>query len=418
MFPFIMMMTYAAFITGEEWARLAALCGRALGRTGRFAGASAFLVDAAQPAQAATEIRQRGSTVPDFAVLGLGLVGLGLTFLAIEKVAWIDKASYLWCAACLVTAGIARFGRRGSKAAKMPKFPSLAYGSIGRTMALGFMGWHATAVGVRLFPSYRVFSPWRSKVQRIHSGWIGFTHTNQSWKMFAPNPPRSNTFMKTLVVEADGDVWDLGKNSYSYRPNPWIINDRMRKMQRRMVGKGKWYLKYWAEFQCREWELATGISPHSVEIWSIVSRIPSPTAVAKKGYYIPRKLKFKEKEVQTHRCNKKGRLPHFMKRRYGIDLTEEDLVAEEAAAEKVRTESAKKRRQWEERRYWFGKTGKRKAGTVARDRAQANREAVRRKRLAADAEGTDQGEDGDGAPDEKHEAPSSKRAVKEGGQRE
>jgi hypothetical protein len=54
----------------------------------------------------------------------------------------------------------------------------------------------------------------------------------------APNPPRCNVFMKVLVTDADGHVWDLETDVYTEerKPIPWIWNTRLRKMNRRIIG--------------------------------------------------------------------------------------------------------------------------------------------------------------------------------------
>ena len=176
--------------------------------------------------------------------------------------------------------------------------------------------------------------------------------------------------MKSVVVEPDGTRWDLRNNSFEYRPNPWIINDRMRKMHRRMIGKGKWYLRYWVDFHCREWELETGVKPKEMEIWSINTRIPGPEFVniwqdaKKKGKrdpnsgaisgqpYHPRKLRVKEELVQTHACGKGGQLPVVMMERYGLEVDE--AAEERAAAEEQRLarQYANRRQTWENRTDW------------------------------------------------------------------
>jgi hypothetical protein len=118
--------------------------------------------------------------------------------------------------------------------------------------------------------------------------------------MFAPNPPRANVFMKTVVVLENGERWNIGNNAYDWRPFPWIWNDRIRKMHRRMVSKGKWYLRYWANFHCREWYLETGERAAAVEVHKLVTKIPTPDQVATKGYYDPTKLKLTDELVETH----------------------------------------------------------------------------------------------------------------------
>ena len=60
----------------------------------------------------------------------------------------------------------------------------------------------------------------------------------QGWGMFAPNPPRQNVFMQVLVVDDDGETWDMRSDVYAEerKPIPFVWNDRTRKMNRRIIG--------------------------------------------------------------------------------------------------------------------------------------------------------------------------------------
>jgi hypothetical protein len=91
--------------------------------------------------------------------------------------------------------------------------------------------------------------------------WMRITQTNQGWKMFAPNPPRSNLMMRVLVTDTDGEVYDLNTDVYhpANRPIPWLFYSRIRKINRRIVGaeggKGEWYQKWHGRYICRQWAL-------------------------------------------------------------------------------------------------------------------------------------------------------------------
>ncbi|MEX1366441.1 MAG: hypothetical protein AB1Z98_25175, partial [Nannocystaceae bacterium] len=309
MFPFIMLMTYAGFLKGEESARICKALLRPLTRIKGLRrlvprGYARWFV----PAQACTAVPVRGRRVPDLLVLLFGLMGAGLIWAKVEPPEWIEdlqRVTWGWMALIAVTALVFRLLPPRAvdiRRAREPG-PALAYGALGRSLALLAVVYHSSAVGLSLFPKYPILNKWRSPGAAVFSGWLPATGTSQSWRMFAPNPPRSNTFLKTVVIEHDGDRWDLRNNSFNYRPNPWIWNDRMRKMQRRMAGKGKWYLRYWAAWQCREWALAhDGEVPLEIEISKIITKIPPPDAVAEKGPYHPRKLKARERFIQTHKC--------------------------------------------------------------------------------------------------------------------
>lgn len=394
MFPFIMLMAYAAYVEGEEFNRFFARCVRRI----RPSASERYF----EPAQSAQDVPQRGRVVPDALVFAFGLVGLGLVWSKIEKITWVETATHGWLAAMLLVAVVFRF--LPPKASEPRGAPALAYGAFGRALAFGLALWHIGAVASHLLPTYPVFAKWRSQIRPMFGSWLQGTGTSQSWQMFSPNPPRSNVFMKTVLVLESGDRWDLRNNAFHYRskaalpsrPNPWIVNDRMRKMQRRMVDKGKWYLSHWAHFHCREWALAHGELPVEVQVRKLVTRIPPPTFVsfwvpaAHKGRkdagtgaisgrpYDPRKLKVHESEVQTHKCGPKGKIPPFMKQRYGIPLEEADLGALEAAEQKRLKLYAGRREAWEKRRD-FGRWW-----AFERERAQRQAENDARRQEARD----------------------------------
>jgi hypothetical protein len=128
------------------------------------------------------------------------------------------------------------------------------------------------------------------------------TQTNQGWKMFAPNPPRSNLMMRVLVTDVDGEVYDLNTDVYhpANRPIPWIFYSRIRKINRRIVGaeggKGQWYQKWHGRYICRDWALHHGGEPAQAgRPRQGLVPIPTPEEVAKNGPYVP-----EERMKRTH----------------------------------------------------------------------------------------------------------------------
>ena len=384
MFPFIMLMTYAAWIRGEEYAAalrwlLAKLRARpALARL-LPAGAEAL----AGPAQAPDEVPLRGRRLPDLLVLLFGLAGVALVYVRAEALTpEVKPWARGWFALIVLAALALRFvGRRPAAPGLYEGGPALAYGTLGRTLALAGVLWHGGAVTMTLFPSYPAFNKWRGAARGVFGDWIHVTGTSQSWRMFAPNPPTGNGFMKTVVVEPDGDRWDLRNNAYTYRPSPWIWNDRMRKMHRRMLGKGKWYLRYWANFQCREWYLERGVWPDKIEIHKITNRIPSPEQVATRGWYEPSKLKTTTSHVETIRCPAEG-VPLYIKERHGLPITDQDRALAAAAAEKAAGNYKGRRDGWERRRD-FGGSGPPEPSVVERAVRRARAVQATRPRPAA-----------------------------------
>lgn len=405
MFPFIMLMTYAAYTESGPWLRVGRgivermrarprlarlvpgnadeLLGPGQDPSGArndapwwtrpyllLAGAKTLLLmiarrrSTADLARVAREAGERDGRIPDLVVLVLALAGVGLIALRAhgyelnEELGkqWIKPAIRYWAYGAMAAALAFAWRRRNARdrAEMVGEGPPLAAGTLARTASLVFSLWHVAAVATTLFPSYPIFSSWRTVARRPTAEYVRVFSLTQSWKMFSPNPPRSNTFMQTVVVEQNGDRWDLRNNAFTDRPFPWIVNDRMRKMQRRMVGKGKWYLRYWASYQCREWTLATGRMPLEIEVNRLVTKIPKPEHVFRKGPYRPSDLKVYEKHVQTHQCERKGELPIYMKERHGLALSEEDLADKAKEAERADKRAQARRRSWERRKDFGG----------------------------------------------------------------
>jgi hypothetical protein len=153
---------------------------------------------------------------------------------------------------------------------------------------------HVAAVAIWLVPEIDRLTGVRNEARAIVRPWLELTRTTQGWGMFAPNPPRHNVFMKVLVTDADGEVWDMRTDVYAdeRRPLPFVWNDRMRKMSRRIIGGesggGDWYRKWYARWHCRQWALEHGGAvPRSVELVKLSYSIPTPEAVRALGWYRP-----------------------------------------------------------------------------------------------------------------------------------
>ncbi len=205
-----------------------------------------------------------------------------------------------------------------------------AHGPIAR-FVIGFgIIWHVTAVTIWLLPDKDSLQAFRAEARRPFATWLLMTHTDQSWGMFAPNPPRHNVFHKVLVTDAAGELWDLRTDVYApeRKPIPWIWNDRMRKMNRRMsggeTGGGDWYQKWLARWICREWALThDGEAPVQVELIKMSYRIPSPVKVRKLGWYVPEELAAKttrQKSLYVETCADAvmGQLSDELRQRHGL----------------------------------------------------------------------------------------------------
>ena len=212
---------------------------------------------------------------------------------------------------------------------KLPRAP-WAYGPGGR-MFVGFLiVYHLTAVAFWELPDKDSLSTFRGKGREAFSKWLSVTQTDQQWGMFAPNPPRHNVFMKILLTDENGEVWDLRNDLYApeRKPIPWIWNDRMRKMNRRVIGgesgKGDVYQKWYGRYLCREWARThRGVMPEKVELWKVSYKIPAPETVARQGWYWPEVLLYqsgREERQHTEKCvtAEHGQLPDEIRERHGM----------------------------------------------------------------------------------------------------
>lgn len=213
-----------------------------------------------------------------------------------------------------------------------------AYGPAGRMLVGAFVVWHITAVAIWLMPEKDSLSAFRIRARSLFQRYLLLTHTSQSWGMFAPNPPRHNVFMKTVLTDQTGEKWDLRTDVYApeRKPIPWIWNDRMRKMNRRMIGgesgQGDWYLKWYGRYLCREWTKAHyGVAPKKIDLIKISYAMPSPEQVRSQGYYQPEILMLqrgREEVKHTENCRHSlnAQLPNEIRSRYNLPLVDETTV--------------------------------------------------------------------------------------------
>ncbi|MGB1276814.1 MAG: hypothetical protein ACPG77_13795, partial [Nannocystaceae bacterium] len=213
-----------------------------------------------------------------------------------------------------------------------------AYGPFGRLFVGGLIVWHIIGVATWLMPDKDSLSAFRVPARDNWRRYLITTQTDQSWGMFAPNPPRHNVFMQAMVTDHNDEVWDLRTDVYApeRHPIPWYWNDRMRKMNRRIIGgesgKGDWYQKWYSRYLCREWSLAhRGTPPKKIELFKISYRMPTPEQVATMGWYRPAELmrlrgRRVRKHVETCKSGVNAQLPNFIRERYGLPLVDEKSV--------------------------------------------------------------------------------------------
>ncbi len=216
-----------------------------------------------------------------------------------------ESWNVVWMGAALFAAGVAfqrwRLAGKQTLPAKDPESGVVrapwAYGPFGRFVVGGILMWQLTAIPVWLTPDKDSLRTWRGDARKVFSKWLTLSQTDQGWGMFAPNPPRSNVFLKVVVYDADGEPWDMKTDVYApeRKPIPWIWNDRMRKMNRRIIGgesgNTEWYRKWYARWHCRQWALEhNGDAPDKVELIKVWYKIPAPEQTFPDKWYRPEEL--------------------------------------------------------------------------------------------------------------------------------
>lgn len=197
-----------------------------------------------------------------------------------------------------------------------------AHGPWGRLLAGSVVVYHLLGLTAWMLPDKDSMRTFRLQAREPFKWWIRTTQTTQSWSMFAPNPPRSNMFLRVLVHDSTGEIWDLNTDVYACLepgasqavcdavfPQPWIWYSRQRKMNRRIAGgeggHGAWYQKWHARYVCRAWALEHGEVPDKVELVKVTYPIPKPEYVRKHGAYDPAeqyRSKGRQKSIHTTHC--------------------------------------------------------------------------------------------------------------------
>lgn len=277
-----------------------------------------------------------------------------------QSVIWMGEHwNWIWIGAALFAAGVVfqrwRVSGKQTLPAEDPDSGVVrapwAYGPFGRFLAGGVIIWQITAVTVWLLPEKDSLRTWRPEARKVFHKWLTMTSTDQGWGMFAPNPPRSNVFLKVIVTDSKGEEWDMKSDVYApeRKPIPWIWNDRMRKMNRRIIGgesgNTEWYRKWFARWHCRQWALEhDGETPEKVELIKVWYKIPPPEQTFPNKWYDPMDLleRTGHEEVKyTERCRGAvmGQLPNWIRERHGLPPLPDNL--------KYKPWIKHKRRNWE-----------------------------------------------------------------------
>ena len=336
--------TYIIFLNGSEIAHVIRQAGLRLAKA-RVPGLPRWVREGGPITRAEDptlpHLHRDAAALPGWALHGAVLAAALGVVLAVPGLL-VQKPGIPWPATGLVIlAGLAAIAFREAKARGGETLPASdpatgrarrpwAYGPSGRFAAGALSLYQVVGVATWLLPEKECLSTWRAQAQEPFKWWLRFTQTSQGWKMFAPNPPRSNLYMKVLVTDAAGEVYDLNTDLYhpANRPIPWIWYTRQRKINRRIVGaeggSGAWYQKWHARWVCRDWALKHGgEAPTEVRLIKITYPIPTPEWTAKHGAYDPQerfRASAREQTVHTARCADEphGQLPDAIRARHGL----------------------------------------------------------------------------------------------------
>jgi len=156
-----------------------------------------------------------------------------------------------------------------------------AYGRLGVALVSLFVGYHVLSLLLHVTPHGGLAKRAKEMIGLgLKTGaYIRASSTVQTWSMFAPNPHRSNTFVRVLAEDRAGQIWDLGHDMHGRRRYPYVFYDRMAKINRRLAERST-YLEPYAAWACREWERMHGGEPaRRVHLVKISSRVPPPQVV-------------------------------------------------------------------------------------------------------------------------------------------
>jgi hypothetical protein len=191
-----------------------------------------------------------------------------------------------------------------------------------------FAGYHALVLLVWNTPGGGLARQFHTRVLDVAKArpYFNGTSNSQSWAMFAPNPNRTNVFIRVLVTDQAGDTYDLKHDIWQVDRFPYWFYDRIGKINRRIDGK-KSYQRIYGAWVCREWEREHGELPDHVQFVKRWTTVPTPAQAVHMGWsYEPWDLPSKQKEQETIDCENTvhAQLPPDLRERYGMEAAPED----------------------------------------------------------------------------------------------
>ncbi len=210
-----------------------------------------------------------------------------------------------------------------------------AYPLAGMLLASVFVLYHSSALLVWNTPGKGLMKSFHSTFLRKVKGYeyLKGMRLTQSWGMFAPNPNRTNTFIRVLVEDQAGEVWDYEQDIWGNDRYPYIWYDRGGKVNRNLDGKQR-YQRIYGAWVCRDWERRHGgEAPKTVTFIKRWTAVPNPKLIIEQGGWDQWQAPFKQKEQETVTCKTAvhGTLPNELRERYGLPLIDEDKQFRQAA---------------------------------------------------------------------------------------
>ena len=265
MFALATMAAYLLVGAGDGAVRLLQRLARALARRG---------VPVPKHMSRETAIAAEDPTLPQLhrdaaALPGPALLAAGALVLLGAIVALASGARPLvwWHGAWLLAAaGLTLVGWRVARRSAADD-PTLrepwAYGPAGRLAAGGIVAYHLAALLLWQLPRWSAL-PYRDDARALLEPWMDLSFTRQAWSMFAPNPPRTNHAVRTIIVDAAGVEHDLRTELYHPEnlARPYLWHDRRHKIDGNLAGDRSKFLGPWhARWLCRRWALEHGGEP-------------------------------------------------------------------------------------------------------------------------------------------------------------
>lgn len=337
MFAPVMIVVYIACLNGTEVATILRRVGRPLGQLGLpLIPGWVARGEPITPTESSElpHLHHDGRQVPTAVVLA------SFAFAFAGVLAKVYSYDGYWIALVVAVAlplSFASYQRlRFGKPADSQATPQVAwaYGWFGRALVGTLITVHLSAVAAWSIPDKDCTASFRKPARAVVKRYMNMSQTYQSWNMFAPNPTRSNVFMKVFVTDQSGEIWDLytDANSPRNKISPWFVYDRMGKITRRVTGESPHYQKWVARYHCRKWALEhDGELPRSVEIIKQWYVVPPPEKVLKHGPYDPGEYLAKhgkQKRVYRAFCatERDAQPTNELRRRHGLPEVPESQI--------------------------------------------------------------------------------------------